>query len=318
MPTLITGGTGVIGSELARLLVDAGEEVVIFSRTMNTQRIKDILNKVKCVKGDLGINAHVFNVVKENKISDIYHLGAMLTVASESDHNASFQTNVLGTINVMEAARMFGVRRMVFTSSIGTYGLEIGKTVTDTTIQRPTAFYGIGKLYCEGLGRYYRNKYGIEFRSIRYAAVVGPGVKTPGHWIPPMIEDAVLGKRHDSAVTKNTASWIISTKDAAKAAHMIMNAPEKNIEMVNYNVSGCVYAAGAEEIAVAVKKYIPEADINFKQDPNNLYASFGHSGDMDDSYARKEWAWKPDHGTVGLIVEAFINEMKSNPERYGF
>ncbi len=315
MASLITGGSGLIGTELARLLVSTGEEVVLFSRTMKAVRIDDIRNKVKWVQGDLGIASHVLNAVKENKITDIYHTGAMLTILSENDPYGSFQTNVVGTFNVLEAARLFGVGKVMFTSSIGTFDLETGETVTDTTIQRPTAFYGIGKLYCEGLGRFYRKKYGLDFRAIRYTAVIAPGVKTPGHWVPPMIEDAVLGKSHDSLVTEDTATWMISLKDAVRAAYMVLQAPAENISMVNYNVAGCIPAVPAAEIAQAIKKQVPGAVIRFRHDKSDADAHRGHHGNFDDSYARKEWGWEPEHPSVDLIVEDFIKEMKLKQHR---
>src|SRR5512136_512574 len=197
MAKLITGGTGYIGAELAHILAGRGEEVVLFDVAIAGYRIEDIKNKVKVVRGDLSNWSEVANVVKENKITEIYHMGALLTLVSESNPWASFRVNVIGTYNILEAARLFDVEKMMFTSSLGTYGLGITDVIDDLTIQRPTNFYGCGKLYCEGLGRWYMNKFGIDFRSIRYPAMVGPGVRTPGHWIPPMIEDAVLGRPHE-------------------------------------------------------------------------------------------------------------------------
>jgi threonine 3-dehydrogenase len=315
MPSLITGGSGLIGTELARVLANAGEEVVLFSRTMKAGGIGSLGKKIKWVQGDLGIAAHVYNAVKENNITDIYHTGAMLTLVSERDPHGSFQTNVVGTVNVLEAARLFGVKKFLFTSSVGTYGLELGETVTDTTIQRPVDFYGIGKLYCEGLGRFYRRKYGLDFRAVRFAAVIAPGVKIPGHWVPPMIEDAVLGKPHNCPVTKDTASWMISLKDAVRAVNLIMQTPAENIKMMNYNVAGSIPAVSAAETASAIQKLIPDAIINFRQDTNDESAHKGHRGKFDDSYARKEWGWKPEHSTVDLIVENFINEIRPGPKK---
>jgi len=317
MASLITGGTGLIGAELAHLLVEAGEEVVLFSRTMREKRIDDIGEKVKWVQGDLGIWSHVLSAVKDNKITEIYHTGSMLSFVSERDPQGSFRSNVMGSFHVLEAARLFDVKRIMFTSSIATFGLEIGENVTDTTIQRPTAIYGVGKLYCEGLGRFYRNKYGLDFRSIRYAAVVGPSVKTPGHWVPPMIEDAVQGKPHDSLVTEDTGTWMISLRDAARAAHLVLQAPREKIKMVNYNVSGPNPAVSAGEIGAAIKKYIPGAVIRFKQGQSDAGAHHGHRGRLDDSYARKEWGWQPEHPNVDRIVAAFIEDMRAHPHRYG-
>jgi len=153
MAKLVTGGTGYIGAELARLLANRGEEVIIFDIIINRYRIEDIENKVKIVQGDLGNFSEVLNVVKDNHITEIYHLGSMLSYMSELYPWASFRANVIGTYNVLEAARLFDVNKMMFTSTLATFGLGMQGIITDTTLQRPTLLYGCGKLYGEGLGR---------------------------------------------------------------------------------------------------------------------------------------------------------------------
>lgn len=181
MAKLVTGGSGQIGAALVHILVDRGEEVVVFDINKG-RRIGDIENQIKFVRGDLGIWSEVMNVVKDYKITQIYHMGAMLTSDSEANPWASFQTNVVGTYNILEAARLLNVEKMMFTSSIGTFGMTTDDKISDTSLQRPRDFYGAGKLYCEGLGRWYNRKFSLDFRSIRYPSVVGPGVATPGHW----------------------------------------------------------------------------------------------------------------------------------------
>jgi len=318
MTSLITGGTGIVGAELAHLLVDLGEEIVVFNRIIRHDRIDDIEDKVKAVPGDVGNWSHVMSVVKDYKITDIYHMGSMLLQVSEGNHNGSFQSNVIGTYNILEAARLLNVRRVMFTSSIATYGIGIGERVTDNTIQRPVNMYGIGKLYCEGLGRFYRNKFGLDFRSIRYPDVEGPGVDTPGHWVPLMIEDAVKGKPHTSEVMGDKRTWMISIRDAARAAYMVLQAPRENIKMVNYNVSGPNDAITAKEIETAIKKYIPGAVFKYQPSQDSPAMSMGlHIGIFDDSCARQEWNWQPEHSTVEQIVEHFIKAMRAHPCRYG-
>ena len=147
MAKLITGGTGFIGAELARMLLDRKEEVVLFDVAPNPERIKGIGDKVKLVLGNLANYSEVFNVVKDHRIEGIYHLGGMLTVPSNMNPWASFQSNVNGTLHVLEAARLFNVEKVVFASSIATYNLDISPMITDVTLQRPTTMYGIGKLY---------------------------------------------------------------------------------------------------------------------------------------------------------------------------
>ncbi|HSR10940.1 MAG TPA: NAD(P)-dependent oxidoreductase, partial [Thermodesulfobacteriota bacterium] len=184
MGKLVTGGTGYIGSETVRQLVNRGEEVVLFDNRINRYRIEDIEGKVKIVQGDLGNFNEVLNVFREEKFDAVYHMGSLLSYAAETNPWAAFRANILGTYHVLEAARLFGMQKVLFTSTQATYGLGIGEIVDDWTIQRPLGFYGVGKLYGEGLGRWYSSKFGLDFRSVRYALMIGPNVHTPGHWAP--------------------------------------------------------------------------------------------------------------------------------------
>ena len=319
MANLITGGTGVIGAELAHILVGREEETVLFDIAINLERINDIKDKVKVVQGDLSNWSEVCNVVNSNKITNIYHLGSMLNVMSEDNPWGSFQTNVIGTCNVLEAARLFDVEKIMFTSSMATYDLEAGTEITDTTIQRPTTIYGVGKLYSEGLGRFYRTKFGLDFRSIRYPGVIGPGVRTPGHWGEPMIENAVLGKPYECFVVEDSAIPMMFFKDAARAADRVLQAPKENIKMVNYNVAGCISAITAKELEQAIKRRIPDAVVIYKISPGIMEKPkiFSRIRVWDDSYAKKEWGWKPAYPTIDDIVFAFIEEIKTHPNRYG-
>ena len=82
MAKLITGGTGFIGAELARMLLDRQEEVVLFDVATNAARMRGIEEKAKVVVGNLANYSEVFNVVKDHPIEGIYHLGGMLTIPS--------------------------------------------------------------------------------------------------------------------------------------------------------------------------------------------------------------------------------------------
>ncbi|MCK4581263.1 MAG: NAD(P)-dependent oxidoreductase, partial [Dehalococcoidia bacterium] len=105
MKVLVTGGTGFIGAELSRTLVERGEDVVLFDIAPGTARIADIRDKVKVVQGNLACWPEVFNVIKDYSIEGIYHLGSMLSVPSNANPWASFQVNVVGTMHVLEGAR---------------------------------------------------------------------------------------------------------------------------------------------------------------------------------------------------------------------
>lgn len=322
MAKLVTGGTGYIGSEVVRQLANRGEDVVVFDIMINRFRISDIENKVKIVKGDLGNFNEVLNVFKYNRIDAIYHMGAILTYNSELNPWASFRSNVLGTYHVLEAARLFDVPKMVFASTLGTFGLGEEGIVTDVTLQRPTSFYGCGKLYGEGLGRWYSNKYGVDFRSVRYAHMIGPNVRTPGHWAPPMIEDAIIGKPiHDCVYgTPESGVSMIYVADAAKAVVDLLDAPKEKVCMMNYNVSGIPDVIHAKEVETHLKERFQPFRVNYKQDPlaeaTHTRLLKGIMTRFDDSYAKREWGWNPSFTTLKAIVDQFEKDLREHPGRY--
>lgn len=319
MAKLITGGTGFIGAELARMLVNRQEEVVLFDVAPNAARIKGMENKVKVVLGDLAHYSEVFNVVKDHPIEGIYHLGGMLTLPSNMNPWASFQSNICGTLHVFEAARLLDIEKVVFASSIATYNLDTTPMITDVTLQRPTTMYGIGKLYCEHLGMFYRNRFGLDFRSVRYPSVIGPGVKTPGvaQYNPWMIEHAALGKPYECFVTKETKSPVMYFKDAAICIDLLYQAPKEKIKTVNYNVTGVTPVQTAKELEGIIKKFVSGFQVTYRPDPKvtEFYKNF-HVEVYDDSKARKEWGWNSRYPNFEMVVKDFIEEVRRNPERY--
>jgi len=321
MSKLITGGTGYIGAELAHMLVERGEEVVLFDVIINRYRIGDIENNVKIVQGDLGNWPEVLSVVKDNNVTEIYHLGSILTYMSELNPWASFRVNVIGTYNVLEAARLFGVEKIVFTSTLGTFGLEMDEVITDISVQRPVSMYGCGKLYGEGLGRFYRERFGLDFRSIRYAHMIGPNVRTPGHWAPPMIQDAILGKPNDCIYgTPESTISMIYVRDAVWAADMVLQAPKENIKIANYNVAGIPAVITAKELETILKNRFPQFEVTYETDSlsqRGVYKALSAMKVFDDSYARKEWGWKPQYETPEAIMDIFEKDIQEHPRRYG-
>jgi nucleoside-diphosphate-sugar epimerase len=126
MTILITGGTGFIGAEVVRFLLHNGvSKPVVFDIAPNLRRLADIADQVEVLRGDLGTFSHVLDVVRQVHPTTIYHLGAMLSAPSEADPPAALRVNALGTFHVLEAARLFNVPQVLFSSSVGTYGLDM-------------------------------------------------------------------------------------------------------------------------------------------------------------------------------------------------
>jgi len=313
MASLITGGSGLVGAELAHILVGRGEKVVVFD-IAKSARLSDLDAKITFVRGDLSLWPGVFNVVKDHEIAHIYHMGAMLTSDSEANPWGSFHTNVVGTYNVLEAARLLGVKGMMFTSSIGTFDSSLVPELSDMALQRPRDFYGVGKLYCEGLGRMYRRKFGLDFRALRYPSVVGPGVPAPGHWDAPLMQNVVLGKSVQCSVPPDRGGPMIYYKDAARAADLLLMAPAGNIKMINYNVGG-IRRVSPREIENALRKHVSDVAVSYVA-PSGAPAPLREIV-WDDSFARSEWGWLPQYADIDSLVADFVGETRKNPRRHG-
>lgn len=319
MSTLVTGGTGFIGAQVVRVLLEKGEkDIVVFDINPSTKLLDDVADQVEVVRGDLGNFSHVLSLVKNFRPTVIYHLGGMLSVPSDADNAASFRANAMGTFHVLEAARLFEVPQVLFSSTLATYGLDVrDDAVNDYTLQRPQLFYGATKVFCELMGLFYRRKFGLDFRGVRYPSIVGPGVKTPGvvqytSWV---IEECAKGNPYTMYVKPETKCPIMYYKDAARAIVMLREAPLADIKMVNYVIAGVTPISTAQELADMVKDRLPDAQINFEPDLELQKILDKLLLPVDDSIARKEWNWKPEYNQE-RIVDDFLEEMRVHPQRY--
>lgn len=319
MSILITGGTGFIGAEIVRDLLAKGEEEIhVLHRSGNFQRLQDLVPRLHLVQIDLADTARLDEVVAETRPRVIYHLGAVLTGPGEIDPQAATETNAFGTYALLEAARRHGVDQLLFASSIGVYGAGITENViTDLTLQRPFTIYGITKVFGEQMGAFYKRKYGLDFRGLRYPSIVGPGVKTPSvvqftSWV---IEESAKGNPFTITVTPETAVPVMYYKDAARAMIQLGEAPVERIETVNYLVDGVKPTPTAGQLAEIVRSRIPEARIRFE--PEIAFQSVIDQviRPLDDRCARAEWSWEPAYDQE-TIVDDFLVELMDHPERY--
>ncbi|OGP87722.1 MAG: hypothetical protein A2156_13695 [Deltaproteobacteria bacterium RBG_16_48_10] len=313
---LVTGGTGFIGSTLAKTLLDQGKAIATFDIKPNSPVLEPYGKRWIPFQGNLGNMGEVFTAIQACKPKTIFHLGGMLSIPSEQNPQASFSTNVVGIYNVLEGARLFEVEQVLFASTNGTYSHDLeGLTVIDDrTLQRPFTLYGCGKLFGELLGRYYSRRYGIDFRSVRLPAIVGPGAKTKNvsiynAWA---IEKPFLGEPYEIFVTPETAAPILYFKDAARAFLDLSRAPLDEIKTINYNLAGIHPIPTAMDLKNAVLRFLPHAKISFNPDDLAMAFQKMHQGvRWDETPAVKEWNWKV-HFSLERMVEDFINELKEH------
>ncbi|MEM8812477.1 MAG: NAD-dependent epimerase/dehydratase family protein [Pseudomonadota bacterium] len=312
--TLITGGTGFIGAEIARQFAAKGaERPVLFDLFPAPVRLGADADAYTILKGDLGNFSHVLDAVSTTRPDTIFHLGGMLSVPCEKDPAAGIQANAMGTFHVLEAARLFGVTKVVLASTIATYGYDLtGTQIDDRTLQRPTSLYGATKVFAENLGRFYAKKHGIDFRGVRYPSIVGPGVTTPAvvqytSWV---IERCAKGEPFTIWVEPHTKVAVMHYRDAARAVVDGAEAPRDRIQTGVYIMGGPKPAASAAELADMVRAAIPGAVIDFDPDPAIQAIVDPLQLPLDDSRASQEWGWRPEYDQA-RIIEAMIEEVRA-------
>jgi UDP-glucose 4-epimerase len=171
---LVTGGAGFIGSNLARGLLERGDDVRVLDNFSTGNRANLDGLDVEIVEGELRSYERVHNAVRGSEV--VYHLGALGSVPrSVQDPLTSSAVNVEGTLNVLLAARDEGVRRVVFASSSSVYGVRRELPVTESMPVDPRSPDGVAKLaaerYCVAFSRVYEN---FESVVLRYFNVFGP------------------------------------------------------------------------------------------------------------------------------------------------
>jgi threonine 3-dehydrogenase len=296
MSTLITGGTGFIGAEIVRMLIERDDGPVhVAHRSGNFGRLSGLEDSVELHQLDLSDPDATEAVVAAVKPRRLFHFGAILTGPGEADPQALLTANAVGFIRMIEAARLAGTEQMIFASSIGTYGRDLGPgPVTDLSLQRPNTVYGVTKVFGENLGAYYRSKYGLDFRGLRYPSIVGPGVTTwsLAQFTSWMIEKPAQGEPFTVWTGPDTVIPILYYKDAARAALDLAAAPLDSIRSVNYLVNGVPPTPNAGAIAEAVRRAVPGAEIAFEPDPKAAL-TLARNLQIDDATARREWGWAP-------------------------
>lgn len=309
MTSLVTGGAGLLGAALVRkLLADGKEMPVVLDIAGSPDRLKDVADKFQYIQGDLGNFSQMLSVVKEVKPSRIYHIGAFLGQAAEDNPAGAIQINVLGTFYMLEAARLFDVPQFLFASSTSIFAQDLPeRMLRDHYPKSPFAFYGLTKFFNEGTGLFFRRKYGVDFRAIRYPSIVGPGLRAGGmlNYTSAMIDYGMRGEPCTVDVDPDTTVAVVHIVDAARAMVELANAPAEFIKTVNYLIDGVKPVLTAAEMADKVRAKIPGARIDFK--PNEYWRPILKMAavPIDDAPARSEWGWKPGHD-YDAIIDDFL------------
>jgi nucleoside-diphosphate-sugar epimerase len=263
---LVTGGTGFIGSRLARRLIASGGRVVCVDAQPDPARLREAAGhpNLSLVAGDITDLAALTAVMRRHGAQHVVHTAAVLTQACQADPLTAVRVNVLGTANVFEAARQCGVARVVYASSLVVHGHQWDhgdRALDDDAPLHPHTFYARTKCMNEHTARVYADQHGLDCRGLRIGAPFGAQGKTgrPGSEVTRMLSLIAVGAPIRVMLDPRETPPSTYIDDIVEILTRLCFAP--SLTRAVYVCS--VAAVSVDEIAQILRGWVPGAAITF-------------------------------------------------------
>ena len=325
---LITGANGEIGHGLISYFAER-DGVKVVALDLNAL---DDSTRSRCYKtyvGDILDGRFLDSMATGHDFDSIYHLAALLSTRAERQPTIAHKVNVDGTLNLLEMAvtqsRLQGKEiKFIYPSSIAVYGLpdlatkhKVGKIREDEWTE-PRTMYGINKLYCERLGRYYAKFYRqldaqpmggkVDFRGVRFPGLISAVTLPTGgtsDFAPEMLHYAARGEKYSCFVREDTRIPFMAMPDAITALLQLDSAPRQKLSREVYNVGS--FSPSALELSERVKKAFPSAATSFKPDLKRQAILDTWPEDVNDSEAGRDWGWRPAYDFERAFEEYLVS-----------
>ena len=301
---LVIGAGGQLGSELTKALVNThGSDAVIATDFQESVKSKFAYCRFQTL--DVLDKDAIANLIQEEKITQVYHLAAILSANGEKNPVQAWDINMRGLLNVLELAKEFKLDKVFWPSSIAVFGPNSPKTNTpQDAFKNPTTVYGISKLAGEHWCEYYFNTYGVDVRSLRFPGLIGykslPGGGTTDYAVD-IYYKAVNKEPFTCFLQEDTALPMMYMEDAVQATLQLMAAPAANIQIrTSYNLAGM--SISPKEIAESIRSHYPEFSIQYAPDFRQKIADSWPSS-INDDCARNDWGWKASFGLAEMTAE---------------
>ena len=291
---LVTGGAGFLGSHLVHALALKGERVVVYDNFSAglPANLLDISDRLDIVNGDTLDLSYLLQTMLKTEVNRVIHTAALVSFAVCVEKPAlAAKVNIEGTINLLDASRIVGVKRYLDVSSEETYGTFQYEPADEDHPPSPTQPYAITKMAAERYEDFYRRYFGLDVVIIRTSWVYGPGLPRSR---PPksFIENSLKGlpTRMDSGADHRVDHTYID--DFVQGALLAFEVEQPQSRIFNI-ASGQAHTF--REMAQMVAEIIPGADITvgaglIKYSPE---VSAPQKGALNIDRARKELGYQP-------------------------
>jgi nucleoside-diphosphate-sugar epimerase len=295
MAVFISGGKGHIGSWMTRLLVEAGEDVLIYD--IDTE-IPDVLasytERISFIQGDVLDYRRLSEVFRRHgdRIAGIVHTVGIMGEIVLEDPRRYAGLNINGTLNMLEIARTFGVRKLVYTSTGAVYGAVQGVASEEDHLPAPADLYAATKRSSELLGQQYAAAFDLDVRVGRVYFIYGPG-RLPSRFVRlyrytfGALEGLADLKLERGADQKLDFTYV---EDAARGLVQLYQAPKPRHAVYNIASGQAARVGDVAELAARFSAFDCWAEIG----PGTLMP---RAEALDISRARKELGFEP---RVGL------------------
>ena len=292
---LIIGASGQIGTELTLNLRQLfGSDAVIATDIQegNSELMQSGVFEIL----DATDKKAIKDILKKYAISDVYLMAAMLSVTAEKYPQKAWNLNINSLLYILDFAKEGLINKIFWPSSIAVFGTTTPRENTpQITITEPTTVYGISKLAGERWCTYYKNKYGVDVRSIRYPGIISwktnPGGGTTDYAVE-IFHKAIADRHYDCFLSENTRLPMMYMDDAITATIAIMKA-NKPDNYYAYNIAAISFTP--KEIAKSIQKKIPTFSIAYQPDFRQEIADSWPQS-IDDTQAKEDWNWKHTYG----------------------
>jgi UDP-glucose 4-epimerase len=298
MKVAVTGGAGFIGSHVVDVLVQEGAEVHIIDN-LSSGRLENVHPEAHLHVWDI-CGSEAAQWVAAEQLDAVIHLAAQVDVQFSVRHpDQDALTNIVGTINLLNACVKGSVGKFIFASSCAVYGDSGEGCITEPAKTEPISYYGLAKLTCEGYIRMFSRLYGLSHTILRFSNVYGPRQTSKGEGgvVSIFVDKATLGQQllihGDGEQTRD----FVFVKDVAKAISTAMSVGDG--ETIHVSTAARTSVNRLVEVLASIHQESIQVKYGSER-PGDIKHSW-----LSNAKARHVLGWEPVYGLESGIKETY-------------